>query len=96
MSKFVQRVIGVDCLFVMGLGWFGLECWVRFSVRVGFSDTRVDFLVDTGLGWFGLVWFGLVCWVGWVGRDKRGGLKPDLRLGCRSTASYERTKSPFF
>jgi hypothetical protein len=71
----------------LGSGWFGLEGWVRFSVRVGFSDTRVDFLVVVGLDWLvglgliGLVWFGSVCWVGWVGRDKRGGLKPDSRIG---------------
>ena len=43
-----------------GCGWFGLEGWVRFSVRVGFSDTRVDFLVDTGL--VRLVWFGSLVW----------------------------------
>ena len=50
----------------LGSGWFGLEGWVRFSVRVGFSDTRVDFLLVMGLDWLVglglvlLVWFGLV------------------------------------
>ncbi len=39
----------------------------------------LDWLV--GLGLVLLVWFGLVCWVGWVGRDKREGLKPDSRIG---------------
>ena len=47
-----------------------MEGWVRFSVRVGFSDTRVDFLVVVGLDWLvglgliGLVWFGLLGWLG--------------------------------
>ena len=51
----------------LGSGWFGLEGWVRFSVRVGFSDTRVDLLVDTGL--VRLVWIGWVWFVGFVGLD---------------------------
>jgi hypothetical protein len=53
----------------LGSGWFGLEGWVRFSVRVGFSDTRVDFLLVVGLVglvWLGWVWFGLVRWFGLV------------------------------
>ena len=56
----------------LGSGCFGFEGWVRSSVRVGFSDTRVDFLVDTGLGWLdwfgriGLVWFGFVWFAGLI------------------------------
>ena len=64
MSSLTQRSTS-SCL--LGVG----RVWLRFSVRVGFSDTEVDLLLFV-LGlvrWFGLVWVGLVWLVGlgWVG-----------------------------
>ena len=57
-----------SCL--LGVG----RVWLRFSVRVGFSDTEVDILLFVlGLVWFvGLVWFGLVSWVGLGGIGEEG------------------------
>ena len=69
MSSLTKRSTS-SCL--LGVG----RVWLRFSVRVGFSDTEVDLLLFVlglvrwfGLVWFGLVWFGLVWLVGlgWEG-----------------------------
>ena len=76
---------------MLGVG----RVWLRFSVRVGFSDTEVDLLLFV-LGlvrWFGLVWFISLGWVGLGGIGERrvetGSDDRDVTAACDCVGEEE-------